>query len=302
MGSKTLNYMRFNQRGGAYHTLYYILALVSLFVVVVTAYFFSYGYRFSPGMNSRFYVFDKRQQRTQEEDVTRDPETVPEPVPPLPPPPPQITPPPQMPPPPPQANIDLNLPFSPEERPSGMPGAQSKEGPSVLEKLFKPSQKKRNAKKDGSVFNVSRNIYKYDDAAPLCKAMGAELATYDQVIDAYKHGADWCNYGWIKGQMAVYPTQDKTWEKLQEGPPESRFSCGRPGVNGGFFDNPGLTFGVNCFGKRPMQSDSDDLLNKSEFTLPPTTQQIEFDKQVQKFREGLENVTVLPFNRNKWAE
>ena len=69
------------------------------------------------------------------------------------------------------------------------------------------------------VFNVARNLYTFEEAEPLCKAFGAELATYDQVKSAYEKGADWCNYGWVKGQLAVYPTQQSTYDKLQQGPP-----------------------------------------------------------------------------------
>jgi archaellum component FlaG (FlaF/FlaG flagellin family) len=49
------------------------------------------------------------------------------------------------------------------------------------------------------VFNIADNKYTYSDAEPLCKAFGAELATYDQVKEAWNNGADWCNYGWVKG-------------------------------------------------------------------------------------------------------
>ena len=58
----------------------------------------------------------------------------------------------------------------------------------------------------GEVFNVSRNNYTYDEAKALCKAYGAKLATYNQIEDAYKSGAEWCNYGWSADQMAFYPT------------------------------------------------------------------------------------------------
>jgi hypothetical protein len=64
------------------------------------------------------------------------------------------------------------------------------------------------------VFSVSKNNFTYYDAEPLCKALGAELATYDQVKQAWERGADWCNYGWVKGQNAIFPTQKDTWEKL----------------------------------------------------------------------------------------
>jgi hypothetical protein len=188
------------------------------------------------------------------------------------------------------------LPFDPEERPSGMPG--SKESPNFLEKAAR--QIKKAFDPEQQVFNVSRNVYTYDDAAPLCKAMGAELATYEQLVEAQKHGADWCNYGWVKGQMAAFPVQEQTWNKLQTGSAEYRNSCGKPGINGGFFDNPELRFGVNCFGKRPQKKDTDELLTDSDVVLPPSAEEIEFNKKVHKFKEQMGNLTVLPWSREKW--
>jgi len=188
-------------------------------------------------------------------------------------------------------------PFNPDERPNGMPGAI--EGPGLFDKTIDSMEKAFGPGKQ--IFNINRNIYTYDDAAPLCKAMGAELATFEQVKKAQKHGADWCNYGWVKGQMAVYPTSEATWNKLQTGPQEYRNSCGKPGVNGGRFDNPEIRFGVNCFGTRPQKKDTDELLFDTETGLPPTAEQIEFDKKVQKFRDELENITVLPWSRGSWS-
>ena len=126
------------------------------------------------------------------------------------------------------------------------------------------------------------------------------MATYEQVKEAHAAGADWCNYGWVKGQMAVYPTQKETYEKLQKGAPEYRTACGRPGVNGGYFDNPDLRFGVTCYGTRPAEGSTDELL-ESQVALPPSTAEIEYDKKVQKFREQLSTLTVLPFNRSQWS-
>lgn len=149
------------------------------------------------------------------------------------------------------------------------------------------------------VFNVSSNRYTYYDAEPLCKALGAELATYEQVKDAWSKGADWCNYGWTKGQLAVYPTSDNTYEKLQQGPEEQRMACGKPGVNGGFFDNPELRFGVNCFGKKPLQSAHDIVeLGKN---APPGPEALEFDKKVNKFKTEAESIGIVPFNSDKWS-
>ena len=59
--------------------------------------------------------------------------------------------------------------------------------------------------KGDQVFNVGNNLFTYDEAKNVCKSFDGELASLKQVMDSYKDGADWCNYGWIKGQMAVFP-------------------------------------------------------------------------------------------------
>jgi len=183
-------------------------------------------------------------------------------------------------------------PMEPADRPAGMPGATEGSSLDSLKSLVPPRKE---------VFNVSRNIYKYADAPAVCAALGADLATYEQVQDAYNAGADWCNYGWTKGQMALYPTQKSTWDKLQKGSPEYRNACGQVGVNGGYFDNPDLAFGVNCYGTKPPKSAMDELL-ESQVALPPTPAEIEFDKKVQKFRDQMATMTVLPFSKGQWSE
>lgn len=148
------------------------------------------------------------------------------------------------------------------------------------------------------VFNISENVYRYQDAAPVCAAFGAQLATINQVHDAYKNGADWCNYGWIDGQMAVYPTQKDTWEKLQAGSKEQRDNCGLPGVNGGHFDNPDLLFGVNCFGIKPPQKPFD---KSGTMNIPRSSEQIEFDNRVAEYKSKLATIGILPFQPKSWA-
>jgi len=275
---------------GGYETILYIFGLFVVIFIIIFVYYKTIGYTISFGWDKVLFLFEKKQpvdiSVTADGEVAATTTLIPEAPP---------------------GNANAQLPFSPEERPSGMPGAQQQQPPSLVSGTISSLENDILGSTSSStctkgVFNVSRNIYKYEDAAPLCKAMGAELATYDQVLQAFKTGGDWCNYGWVKGQMAVYPTQEKTWQKLQSGPPAYRFACGKPGVNGGYFDNPDLTFGVNCFGTRPLQNDADDLQNSPEFTMPQTVEQIEFDKKVQKFREGLGNVTVMPFNRAQWSQ
>jgi hypothetical protein len=150
------------------------------------------------------------------------------------------------------------------------------------------------------VFNVAVDKYTYTDAEPLCKAFGAELATYDQVKEAWNKGADWCNYGWVKGQAAVYPTQQTTYDKLQAGPETQRMSCGTPGVNGGYFDNPELRFGVNCYGNRRTENETDTRY-ETEKKQNLTPDALEYDKKVQNYKVQMDQIPVNPFKTGAWS-
>lgn len=150
------------------------------------------------------------------------------------------------------------------------------------------------------VFNVAQDKYTYSDAEPLCKAFGAELATYDQVKNAWNKGADWCNYGWIKGQAAVYPTQSATYNKLQAGPEDQRMACGVVGVNGGYFDNPELRFGVNCYGSKPSENDA-DIRNIMANPKNMTPGALAYDKKVQDYKQQMGHLPVNPFKEGSWS-
>jgi hypothetical protein len=189
--------------------------------------------------------------------------------------------------PPPSADADAGA--GPDEGPHGK-APDSANAQAVMEKIL-PGGKPE-------VFNVSSNKYTYYDAEPLCKALGAELATYEQVKEAWSKGADWCNYGWVKGQLAVYPTSDETYQKLQSGPEEQRMACGRPGMNGGYFDNPEMRFGVTCVGKKPPQSKSDVLAAAAGAPLSPDA--LAYDKKVSQFKAEADNMGLLPFNSKGW--
>jgi len=202
-----------------------------------------------------------------------------------------------------------NAPRSGETNPENPPNPTG-QASSILDKMLPGMESASTGdsstavKKDPStgkeVFSVSSNKYTYYDAEPLCKALGAELATYKQVKESWKKGADWCNYGWVKGQMAVYPTQMDSYLKLQTGPAENRLSCGRPGINGGYYDNPELRFGVNCFGTKPSQSKHDEV--KAVQGAPLNPDAIEFDKKVARFKADSDHIGILPFNQNSWSD
>lgn len=151
------------------------------------------------------------------------------------------------------------------------------------------------------VFNVSSNKYKYSDAEPLCKALGAELATYDQVKKAWDSGADWCNYGWVKGQAAVYPTQQATFDGLQTSDSDDeRLACGTVGVNGGYMDNSELRFGVNCYGSKPSQSDHDLKVTNENGDVPMTSEMLGQKKKELRFKANSNQIGILPFNDSSW--
>lgn len=158
-----------------------------------------------------------------------------------------------------------------------------------------PKEVMRAPLETSEVFYVSGNDYSYDEAAAVCAAYGADLATYDEVSEAHGKGAEWCGYGWTQGGMALFPTQQATWEALQqEVDAGKRTACGRPGVNGGYFD-PTTKFGVNCYGKKPH--------GDIKLPLPvPGTEPADFQKMVDKFKAMLKRMTVSPFNRAEWSE
>lgn len=156
----------------------------------------------------------------------------------------------------------------------------------------------------GEVFNISNNLYTYDDAQSICKAYGARLADYDDIEESYNQGGEWCNYGWSANQMAFFPTQKATWEKLQE-TPEHKNDCGRPGVNGGYFANPDIRFGVNCYGKKPKPSKTE--LSMMEYNkqhqFAKTPQENAVDEKVKYWQDHASTLLNLnAFNNGQWSK
>lgn len=143
------------------------------------------------------------------------------------------------------------------------------------------------------VFNVSNNLYTYEEAQKVCSAFDASLATYDQIETSYQNGGEWCNYGWSDGQMAYFPTQKETWEKLQNNP-NTKHACGRPGINGGFIDNPYVRFGANCYGKKPQKPNNwvpNADFSQCEITNPE-------EEEMKKLRN---KAKLNSFNNKKWS-
>ena len=151
------------------------------------------------------------------------------------------------------------------------------------------------------VFNIPGNYYNYENAKALCTSYGASLATYKQVEDAYNDGGEWCNYGWSEGQNAFFPTQQKTFDNLQ-GIKGHEHDCGRPGVNGGYIDNPQVKFGVNCYGNKPKITGEEEDLMKTSSPYPQTVEDIAFQKRVDFWKNKVSEILVSPFNYDSWGQ
>jgi hypothetical protein len=150
------------------------------------------------------------------------------------------------------------------------------------------------------VFNIPGNYYNYENAKALCQAYGSNLATYEQIEDAYKNGGEWCNYGWSEGQMALFPTQQQTFDNLQKIKGHEH-DCGRPGINGGYIANPKIKFGVNCYGNKPKITHEEEELMKKTTPYPESAQDIIFQKRVDFWKNKVDEILVSPFNYDSWG-
>lgn len=172
---------------------------------------------------------------------------------------------------------------------------------------IRPIQNNQTIPKE-EVFNISSNVFTYSEAEPVCKAFNSKLASLREVKEAHQSGANWCNYGWSEDQMALFPIQQSYYDQLQKGPEKQRMVCGRPGINGGFFADDQLRFGINCYGKKPLQRDIDRYFQKAmqenrfvDDEEEKTEQQL-FEEKVQKqVEDNKDSIIILPFNNSNWS-
>jgi len=150
------------------------------------------------------------------------------------------------------------------------------------------------------VFNISNNKYTYNDAKSICSAYNSRLATYKEVEDSYNAGGEWCNYGWSENQLALFPTQEASYEKLQKIKGHEH-DCGRPGINGGYIGNSDIKFGVNCYGVKPKPSKKEEDLMKVQQNYPKSPNDIELEKKVNYWKKNIDKVTLNAFNHQKWS-
>jgi len=142
--------------------------------------------------------------------------------------------------------------------------------------------------KEKEVYSVMKNQWQYDDAQYVCKALNSELATYDQLVEAAKNGAHWCNLGWVKTdkvgdddglRLAHFPIQRDLFNRQKTNNKSiNKNKCGKRwnnnnrqeyndtehSIQGGEYSKY-QNFGVNCYGiKRPISDDEKYLLHQKD--------------------------------------
>lgn len=151
------------------------------------------------------------------------------------------------------------------------------------------------------VYHIPGNHYTFENARALCGAYDGKLANIKQLQEAYEKGGEWCSYGWSEDQMALFPTQYKHWKRLQKIKGHEN-DCGRPGINGGYIDNPNIRFGVNCYGHRPKITALESEIMEATPDFPITRQQQKFDEKVKYWKDRLDDILVSPFNATNWSQ
>lgn len=146
------------------------------------------------------------------------------------------------------------------------------------------------------VFNIKENIYSLDDAPGVCGAVGAEVATLEQLVDSHKQGADWCNVGWTKDGLAAFPIQYSTWQTLQGNNPSNRNMCGQPGINL-VRNDANLLYGVNCYGVKPEPKNGEKVKQ-----LMQSDSQIALNGKIAQFQKNINAIGVASFNQNAWSQ
>lgn len=154
------------------------------------------------------------------------------------------------------------------------------------------------------VFHVGNNKYTYEEARETCSALNATLATYDQLEEYYNKGGEFCAYGWSEGQMALFPTQQSTIDRLKKKKGHEN-DCGRKSINGGFFANPYLQFGANCYGVKPLPTDA-QLAMMNMQNLTESKQDVDIKNKADFYNKNKVAITqqqnISSFNKNRWSE
>ena len=99
----------------------------------------------------------------------------------------------------------------------------------------------------------------------------------------------------------LFPTNINTWNQLRKIPGHEN-SCGRAGINGGYIANPHVRFGVNCYGKKPKITGTEQILMNNSELYPQTVAELAMEKKVNQYKSELNDILVSPFNNKNWSQ
>jgi hypothetical protein len=136
------------------------------------------------------------------------------------------------------------------------------------------------------VFHVGNYNKKHEEAAELCKRLGANVATYAQLDEAQKNHANWCSTGWVsdKTNNAFYPITYQIEGGCGNGrsgiieflPDKNWFNKYYSNYESVYKREGGLQAGVNCFGNKPEETAANKMV-------------------------GRPYEPVMPYNKNQWS-
>ena len=75
--------------------------------------------------------------------------------------------------------------------------------------------------------------------------------------------------------------------------------CGNPGINGGYFANPDLKFGVNCYGIK--QRNHYPIVLLFHKILIRLQNSLRLRKKMMELESQKKDIQILPFNRHEWS-
>ena len=169
-----------------------------------------------------------------------------------------------------------------------------------------PNTKTNKVGRQAQVFSTNSNIWTYDEAEAVCKSQGAELATYEQLVEAAKNGANWCNLGWVdsndttynmhqsSNRFAHFPVQKSVFNKMKTHKNRNlRNKCGQVwndkfddkeyAIQGGAY-NKNSQLAVNCYGEK-----RDPLRDEKILLQPSSTDDLEMRQKLEAINRKLGN-------------
>lgn len=173
----------------------------------------------------------------------------------------------------------------------------------------KKDKNKQEALKSKKEVFLIYDKFNYLEAKEICKNYSGRLATENDLLKAFKNGANWCSWGWLEGEKIAYPVQEKFWTKTEK---VHKGFCGpTAGINKIENVDPFKRFGINCYGIKPRRTLKDKKIEKelNEMDkvepLSKLIRECKKEKQIEKQKKWIQDkkkkVKILSFNDIKWS-